>query len=425
MIKNPFSTAWGWVPSLYFTEAFPMIFITSVSTLFFMEIGMSIDSNTFWGSLMVSPWILKGIWSPLLEQYFTRRQWIFLTQLLMSALFVCVGFFAGTDCFYLVLIGMFCIACVSSTHDIAADGFYIDALDNHRQAFYSGIRNTFYRLGNITMQAGLVAFIDYLRRFDMISSRMSWQIGIFAIAVLMIIMALYHRLILPNPPSNLPSKSESHSIPFIDAFRTFFKLPNIVSGLAFILLYRFAEAQLEKVGQIFLVSDVSMGGLGLSLNAYSFIKGSVGVGSLLLGGLLGGLIVARFGLKKWLWPMVLAMNVPNVLYYILAYFQITDLNVITTCVAIEQFGYGFGFTAFMLFMLSMVEKSSYRAAHYAILTAFMALGMMLPGMMSGKLQLYLGGYPNFFLWVLLCTIPSFITAYYIKFPDDFGLKKRT
>jgi PAT family beta-lactamase induction signal transducer AmpG len=316
------------------------------------------------------------------------------------------------------------LAFSSATHDIAADGFYMLAMTEREQAFFSGIRSTFYRVAMICAQGGLVSLAGkfYQRTGDYSTA---WLMAFVFVAGFFLCLGIYHCFILPQPPADHPGRigsSETFFAGFFKTFGTFFQKPKIVALLLFLLLYRLGEAQLVKMVQLFLLDPREKGGLGLVNEQVGLAYGTIGVIALMLGGLLGGFVVARHGLKFWLWPMLLAIHLPDAVFIWLAYAQPDNFWAIGTGVAVEQFGYGFGFTAFMLYMI-YIARGEHQTAHYAICTGFMALGMMLPGMWSGWLQEHIG-YPHFFIWVLLATIPSFIVALQIPLEAEFGRRRQ-
>ena len=325
--------------------------------------------------------------------------------------------------FQLTLAFFTLLAFNSATHDIAADGFYIIALPEREQAWFSGVRNTFYRVANIAAQGLLIVFVGkWQERTGSFAA--AWAAAFALMAGIIFALGIYHRLILPRPPADAahPENSVVNFLSdFTGTFAAFFRKPKIVTLLAFIVLYRFGEAQLLGVAKLFLLDGRAQGGLALTDGEYGWIYGTAGVTALLCGGLLGGFVVARNGLKFWLWPMLLAIHLPDAVFIWLAYTQPQHLWAIGAGVAVEQFGYGFGFTAFMLYLI-YVARGEHATAHYAICTGFMALGLNVPMAWSGQLQEFLG-YPHFFVWVILATVPSFIVATRIPLDAEFG--KRT
>jgi len=312
----------------------------------------------------------------------------------------------------------------SASHDIAADGFYMLALPQHSQAAFVGVRSTFYRLANIGGQGGLVYLAGVLQERTG-SMQTAWATVFFVLTGMFVAMALYHWLVLPKPQAD--TRGAGHSEigalvgEFFRVFAEFFRKPGILVVLGFLLLYRFPEAQLLKLATPFLMDQLDAGGLGLSTKAVGIAYGTVGLTALTIGGLLGGWVISKVGLKRALWPLVLLMHVPNAVFLFLALTQTQDVVIVSVALAVEQFGYGLGFTAYLMYMI-LVADGPHKTAHYAICTGFMALGMMLPGMWSGWLQQQLG-YTSFFIWVLVATVPSFAMAALIKIPEGFGKKE--
>jgi PAT family beta-lactamase induction signal transducer AmpG len=298
-------------------------------------------------------------------------------------------------------------------------------LEQHQQAAFVGVRSTFYRIAMITGQGLLVVVAGTLETSSGGDIAYAWSITFGGIAVVFLGFSLYHRFILPRPASDHPTAVGAASLldRFMGVFLAFFRKKHIVATLAFLLMYRFAEAQLVKLVTPFLLDARDKGGIGLSTSEVGIVYGTVGIIALTLGGLLGGYVVARNGLKFWLWIMVATIHLPDLMFVYLSQTQPDNFLVINVAVAIEQFGYGFGFTAYMLFMI-MVAEGEHSTAHYAICTGFMALGMMLPGMASGAIQEWLG-YKMFFLWVILATIPGFIVAALVRVDPAFGKKIAT
>lgn len=415
--RNP----WAWIPTLYLAEGLPYALVMTVSVVMYKRLGLSNTEVALYTSWLNLPWVIKPFWSPLVDLLRTRRQWIWPTQLLVGAGLAGVALTIPAAAFVQwTMAFLFLVAFSSATHDIAADGFYMLALAEREQAWFSGIRNAFYRIANITGQGLLLILAGRIQRRTG-NEVLAWQVIFGLTGVWMILLATYHGVILPRPASDHPGAPGATSNifhKFLATFAGYFRKPGIVSVLAFLLLYRFAEAQLGKVAQLFLLDEHAKGGLQLSTDDVGFIYGTVGVVALLLGGICGGWVVARRGLRFWLWPMVLAINVPDAVYVFLSYAKPDSLTAIGVCVAVEQLGYGFGFAAYMLYMI-YVARGEHRTAHYAICTGFMALGVMLPGMWSGWLQEQLG-YQHFFLWVLLATLPSFAVVRLVKVDAEFG-----
>ena len=411
--KNP----WSWIPTLYFAEGLPYVLVMTVSVIMYKNLGISNAEIAFYTSWLYLPWVIKPFWSPFVDLLKTKRWWITTMQLLIGAGLAGIAFFLPTSFFFQATLAVFWLMAFSSaTHDIAADGFYMLALNESEQSLFVGIRNIFYRIATITGQGLLIVLAGMLEKWTG-NIPYAWSLVFFVCAGLFIAIGLYHTYQLPKPTTDKGASLGSLG----NLFKTFFQKKGIVLSLAFILLYRLGEAQLAKLASPFLLDKPEMGGLNLSTEQVGIIYGTIGVIALLLGGIVGGIVASKHGLKKWLWYMVAAMNVPNLVYVYLAFVQPENFWIISSCVAIEQLGYGFGFTAFMLYLI-YVAQGPYQTAHYAICTGFMALGMMLPGMIAGYLQ-ELMGYDWFFVWVCLCTLPGIILAGFLPIPKDFGQKK--
>ncbi|MCP9291978.1 MULTISPECIES: MFS transporter [Gracilimonas] len=418
--KNP----WFWIPSLYYAQGLPYIMVVEVSVIMYQNLDISNAEIGLYTSLLYLPWIIKPFWSPLVENTKTKRWWTIGMQFVMGAAFAGVALVLLTPSFFAFsLIVLYLLALASATHDIAADGFYMIALNEEKQSFFVGIRSTFYRIAIISGKGALVILAGYLIESGT-DVDYAWAVTFGILAVVMTVFALYHTLSIPKPAGDYAEEYDSPKeqlAAFFKVFIDFFKKKQIWVALAFILFYRFAEGQLVKMGPPFFLDEIKAGGLGLSTSDLGFIYGTIGVIALTIGGIIGGVVISRKGLKYWLWPMLIAMNVPNLVYVILAYFQPESYTLISAFVAIEQFGYGFGFAAFLMFLIYVAQGEN-KTAHYAFGTGFMALGMLIPGSISGFMQEWLG-YLNFFIWVMIATIPIFIVTKFVDIDPDFGKKK--
>ena len=353
----------------------------------------------------------------------TKRWWIVTMQLLIGAALAGIAFLIPADHFFQSTLALFWLmAFASATHDIAADGFYMLGLTPHQQALFVGIRSTFYRLATIAGQGLLIMFAGYLEK----SARgipFAWSMTFLLLSGLFLAVFVYHTFVLPHPKSDRRAATLSASSlwrEFLLTFRSFFQKEGIGVALLFMLFYRFPEAQLAKMGIPFLLDPVFEGGLGMTTEQIGFTQGTVGIIGLTIGGILGGIAVSRHGLKHWLWPMVWAISLPDLVYVYLSYFPETSLLWVNVCIFVEQFGYGFGFTAYMMYLIYF-SRGTHSTAHYAICTAFMALGMMLPGMAAGWLQEQLG-YQLFFIWIMVCCVATFAVTALLKIDPEFGKK---
>lgn len=420
--KVTFRNPWTWVPSLYFAEGIPYVMVMSVSVAMYKTLGISNTDIAFFTSLLYLPWTIKFLWGPFVDMFKTKRMWITITQFLISISLFGVAVALTSSHFFALTIFVFSLmAFASATHDIAADGYYMLGLSQGEQSEFVGIRSTFYRIATIAGQ-GLMVVLAGMLEYKM-GNQGAWSVVFVIMASIFFILFIYHRIILPYPTADFPTledKSKTIVKEFKETFVLFFKKKEIWTILAFLLLFRFAEAQLVKLVQPFLLDPIIKGGLGLSKEELGLVYGTIGVGFLMFGGILGGILISKKGLKYWLWPMVIIMHAPDLVFVYLSYFQPQNLFIIIASVAIEQFGYGFGFTAYMMYMI-MISQGKHKTAHYAICTGIMALGMMLPGMFSGWLQDNIG-YNHFFIWVLISTIPGFIVAALVKIDPGFGKK---
>ncbi len=550
--KGKSRTPWLWVPSLYFAEGIPYIIAMTASVIMYKNLGIANDKIAFWTSLLYLPWVIKPLWSPLVVAFSTKRHWIWLCQLLLGFAFIGVTLVLPLSSFFwFSLILLWVVAFVSATHDIAADGFYLLGLSTHQQAWFVGVRSSFYRLAMLMGQGLLVMFAGFIQSqsglppveivtqtdtsavhtqsmpqefnqpttlhedlrilafpdtliFPVQSASMrmdsqevffrlsrpmeagkeivvmlnrsegskdftlksgsrlvfnqenwyipqsaaiqldskvsyqtrsffkatsgnivlSWSLTFAMMASMFLFFAFYHKLFLPHPVTDqavMKGRSVTSIIgAFKETFFSFFDKKDIVSLLLFLLLYRFAESQLVKLASPFLMDGLDKGGLGLSTGQVGLAYGTVGLATLTIGGILGGILVARHGLKKWLWPMALAINLPDLVYVYLSATVPDNFLIVIICVAIEQLGYGLGFTAYMMVMI-YASKGKFETAHYAIATGFMALGMMIPGMFSGIIQQAVG-YRTFFIWVNLAVLFALIPVFFIKIDPEFGKK---
>lgn len=420
MVKK--TNAWLWIPSLYFASGLPYHAITSISDIMYKDMGISNTSIALYTSILLIPWTIKPLWSPFVEMMSTRRKWTLYSQLLLALCFAAVALAVPSGNFLLLTLAAFMVgAFVSSTHDIALDGFYIIALPEDKQAFFSGIRNTFYRIATV-FSSGILVMLANKLGHHLGSDTLAWSATFATTALIMAALFIYHRKAMPEPDKDIARSPKTKEIfgNFRDIIKTYFQKPGIWSAVTFLLLFRFPEAQLGKIGKLFLMDSAAAGGLALDKGDIGFLNGVIGVAGLIIGGIAGGICISRKGLKYWLWPMVVAISLPDIVYVYMSMVLPEDLTIVGSCIFIEQLGYGFGFTAYTLYMIYFAQ-GKYPTAHFAISTAFMSLGMMLPGMISGKIQEWLG-YENFFIWVMLCTAITFIVSAIIKIDPNFGRK---
>ncbi len=434
---------WSWIPSLYFAEGLPYVIVMTVSVVMYKRLGVSNTEIALYTSWLYLPWIIKPLWSPLIEILGTKRSWIVTMQLLIGAGLGGVALTIPTGNFLQYSLAfLWLLAFSSATHDIAADGFYMLGLSKHEQAWFVGIRSTFYRLAMISGQGLLVILAGYLETSAALADfflddsspavaagtpgniPLAWSLTFMILCALFVMLVAYHWRVLPRPAADARRIRESHSRimhDFVETFVAFFRKKHIGVVLGFLLLFRFSEAQLVKMAAPFMLDSGEIGGLALSTSEVGIAYGTVGILMLTIGGILGGLLAARHGLKFWLVWMAIAINLPNAVYIFLSFWLPDSFLIVNIAVGIEQFGYGFGFTAYTLYMI-YVSQGPHSTAHFAICTGFMALGMMIPGMFSGWLQEAIG-YRYFFVWVLVATIPSFIFTMLIPLESNFGKRE--
>ena len=438
-MKTDNHTPWFWIPLLNFASGLPYAVIISVSVIMYKNLGISNEDIGVYTSLLYLPWVIKPLWSPFIDLTGTKRKWFLSMQLLISIAFLLVGFTIPLNGFFIMTLAIFWVAAfASASNDIASDGFYLLVLPKEQQSFFLGIRSTFYRLSMLAGNGLIVLFAGYLEHKYGDNTK-AWSYTMIAVGLLMTFITAYNFIFTPKNEINASEndkKTQQHQS-FATVFISFFQKKQIGLILAFILVFRLGESQLLKMLSPFLLDGKELGGMGLDTEAVGIIYGTLGIFALTVGGILGGIAISKHGLTKWMLPMFLAMHLPIIGFIGLAHFQPEEifhlhLNLyffeinsplnLYTCITVvlEQFGYGFGFTGFMMYLIHVAEGES-KTAHYALATGFMALGMMLPGMLSGFIQKYLG-YENFFIWVLLATIPGLILSRFLDFPKDFGKK---
>lgn len=412
---------WFWIPLLNFASGLPYAVIISVSVIMYKNLGISNEDIGVYTSLLYLPWVIKPLWSPLIEMVGTKRKWFLMMQLIISIAFLIVGFTIPMNGFFYMTLAIFWVAAfASASNDIASDGFYLLVLPEDKQSFFIGIRSTFYRLSMLAGNGLIVLLAGYLEHKYGDNTK-AWSYTMIFVGLLMTFITVYNYFSTPKTEINAGEKPKDvNEKSFLTIFVSFFQKKQIGLILSFILLFRLGESQLIKMLSPFLIDPVNVGGMGLDTQDVGIIYGTFGVSALTIGGILGGIAISKQGLTKWMLPMILTMHLPIIGFVLLAHFHPSSVYYIYAVVIIEQFGYGFGFAAFMMYLIHVAEGES-KTAHYALATGFMALGMMLPGMLSGFIQQYLG-YGNFFIWVFLATIPGIILSRFITFPKDFGKK---
>lgn len=456
------SHPWAWVPSLYFAEGIPYFIVNVISVTLFKRLGMSNGDLALYTSLLYLPWVIKPLWSPVVDVFKSKRWWILVMQAIITVSFALLALSVSPDVFGLSLVIFYVIAFASATHDIAADGFYMLALSEQEQSLFVGIRSTFYRISSVFGQGVIVVVAGSLEeRMGSIPS--AWKVTLLLCGALFALLTLWHCRSLPKVERNLVGEHDSDrktaDAGVVDAeagiegakaanagtmeakaadempelcipaggkpvvhrggwgdmwrvWKTFFMKDGVWLALAFMLLYRLPEALSVKMLTPFLLDPPEAGGLGLSTAQSGLVYGTAGVIALTIGGILGGVYAARKGLRKSMWIMALSLALPCAVYLFLALTQPEQMWIVYACVVLDQFGYGFGFTAYMLYMMKFAE-GEFVTSHYAICTAFMALSMMIPGLFAGWMQEALG-YVGFFIIVMICCLATVSVTLFVR-----------
>ena len=426
---------WWWIPTLYVAEGLPYFAVNTLTVLMYVRMGIGLKEMAFYTGWLYLPWVIKPFWSPFVDLIRTKRWWTITMQLLIGICMASVAFLLPTSAFFAgTLAAFWLMAFFSATHDIAADGYYMLELSQHEQAAYVGVRSTFYRIASVIGQGGLVMLAGYMEESTG-NIPAAWAAVFALLSVFFVAVVVWHVKFMPKAANDKPRPGVTAKTilkDFATTFVTFFQKPFVVTALAFMLLYRLPEALCIKLVQPFLVGARADGGLALTTAQVGFVNGTVGVVALLLGGIIGGIAISRGGLKKWLWPMALSLTLPCIFYCVLAMTQPQNFFWICAAIFVEQFGYGFGFSAYMLYLIYFSRGES-QTSHYAFCTAFMALGMMLPGMAAGWLHEtcaqynILGadgpqGYVNFFWIVMVACAATLAVCAKVHIDPSFGRK---
>lgn len=426
---------WWWVPSLYIAEGLPYFAVNTLTVIMYTNLGVSLTDMAFFTGWLYLPWVIKPFWSPFIDLFKTKRLWILAMQAAMAFALAGVAFFLpGSHYFIITLVFFWLIAFFSATHDVSADGLYLIALDSHKQAAFVGVRSSFYRIASIAGQGGLVLLAGYLES-TLGNIPIAWAYVFCLLSLFFFLIFIFHIFALPKVKADQPMVGVNKKTiikDFFKTFGTFFKKPHIVGALAFMLLYRFPEALCIKLVQPFLMAARETGGLGLTTAEAGLVNGTIGVIGLLIGGIAGGICISRAGLKKLLYPMAASLTLPCIFYCLLAMWQPAQFYLVAGAIFIEQLGYGFGFSAYMMYLLYFSRGES-STSHYAFCTAFMAIGMMIPGMFAGWVHQYFEtyeffasgfnqGYVNFFWLVVLSSTLTFLVCGIVKINPSFGRK---
>ena len=401
-----------WVPTLYLVEGLPYAIVNTIALAVFKDMG--VDNGTLGPltTLISLPWLIKPLWSPFMDIFRSKRWWILLTQFTMMAVLALVAFCLPFCTMTVLLVLFILVAFASATHDISADGYYMLALDRQRQSSFVGIRNTFYR-GGLVLGQGLLVMLGGVLQNKTGDVPRSWGTVLLISAALLAVIAVYHAFKLPRASEDLDHRETKTSAQiwaeFGESFRSFFMKKGVWWAIAFMLLFRLPEALSLNLLYPFFKDGADVGGLGAGTEMYGLVYGTFGVVALLLGGILGGLYASRRGLRKAMWPMALSLALPCAVYLLMAIFRPSSVWTIGSLIVLDQFGYGFGFTAYTLFMMQFVD-GPLKTSHYAICTAFMWLSMKLPALVAGYLQQWLG-YTGFFTLVMVSCLGTCLAAF--------------
>jgi PAT family beta-lactamase induction signal transducer AmpG len=402
----------AWVPTLYFAEGVPFFAVSLIAGILYKRLGLGNDVIALYTKLLLLPWSLKPLWSPLLEMFKTKKYFVVLLQFVGGVSLALIGLCLPLPAYFLYTLALFAVvAFCSSTHDIAADGLYIASLSSKEQAAYAGWQSGFYSVARLFSQGGLIILAGYLEaRTDVPHAWMA----IFGVMGLVLVgLSLYHSRVLPTGGAARHSGNlAGMAATFGDVVVSFLRKPHIYLLLLFILLYRAGEGQVVTIGPLFLVDKRTAGGLGLTMDQFGTIYGTFGTVAFLAGTFLGGYFTSWLGLRRAILPLICAMNLPNLSYVYLSSALPTNHVLIGAAMSMEMFGYGFGFVGVMLLMMQEIAPGKYQTAHYAFANSLMNLGLMIPGALSGKIQMALG-YRRFFVWVLISSIPALILSRFI------------
>lgn len=414
---------WWWIPTLYFAEGLPYMAVMTISTVMYKCLGIGNTGIAFYTAWLYLPWVIKPFWSPFVDIIRSKRWWVLAMQWAIAIAMASIAFALPASGFFQATLALFWLmAFASATHDIAADGFYMLALTEHQQSLFVGIRSLFYRISMVVGQGALVVVAAFVSD-AWAQPKAGWIVVFGILAAFFALMASYHSFALPRPGADAMRSPRSRGEvlrEFTETFVAFFRKPQVGVALTFMLLYRLPEAQLVKMITPFMLDPTESGGLGLTPDQVGLVYGTIGVIGLMLGGIVGGLAAARRGLRYWLHPMAWSMSLTCLTFVYLAVAQPSAIWEIYLCVFVEQFGYGFGFTAYMLYLIYF-SAGRFKTAHYSICTGFMALGMMLPGMAAGWITDHFS-YVAFFIWTMICCVATIGVCYLIHVDKNFGKK---
>ena len=421
MNKRP----WFWVPSTYYMEGFPGVMIMSVLGIMYKNFGISNTKITMYTGMLVLPWVIKPLWASLIDVFMTKRWWIYMMEIIVGCLFILMAFIVKTpNYFLLTIIVSWGIAFLSSSHDIATDGFYLMELEPSQQSFFVGMQSASYNIGKICAKGLIVMLCGFIYNGTN-NYFTAWSFGLIVTGGICIAIGLYHKLILPKDEKKEHKNLKQAVHEFFDVYADFIKLKGLIMAFLFLFFYKLSESMITAILSLFLLDPVSKGGLGFTNVFTGLANGAVAPLAIILGGFLGGYIIYRKGFRHCIWWMLIAVNSPNAVYIILAHYQIQNQFFVLSCIAFEQFCFSFGYTAYLIFIYYMVKDSKFKTAHYAFFAGIMLLGIMIPQMISGWLQ-ELIGYEYFFIFIMFMIIPAAIVIKFLKMdPTHYGRRKET
>ncbi len=410
----------AWVPSLYLAQGLPFYSVALVAGLMFKSMGVPNEQIARWTGLLGLAWVFKALWSPFLELFRSKKRIVVTLQLTGGVALAALALALQLPAWFALAIALLgVVSLASSTHDIAADGLYIASLSSKQQCAYAGWQGAFFNGAKFLSLGGLVILAGHLEQA--IGPQAAWATVFGLLGALMAGLGLYHAWALPGPRADAarPASSTVRGTVavLVDVIRAFFAKPGIWLGILFILLFRTAEGQVQTIGPLFLRDARGIGGMGLSTQEVGAIYGTAGTAAFLVGSILGGYFTSWIGLKRAMPWLILAMNVPNLVFYYLSMAQPESLGVVTASLAAEMFGYGFGFVGMILFIMQVIASGPYQTAHYALGSGFMQLGFVLSKVVSGDIQQALG-YRHFFLWVVLSALPVLVLTRFVKLEAD-------
>jgi PAT family beta-lactamase induction signal transducer AmpG len=407
-----------WVPTLYFAQGLPFFVVMAIAALLFKDLGVPNESITKWTGALGVAWIFKPLWSPFLEAVPSKKLLVVIFQVLGAATLGLVAFALNLPDSVTLVVGILAFtAFASATHDIASDGLYIASLTDKQQAEYAGWQGAFFNAARLFARGGVLVLVGYLEKT--MAATHAWSSVFVLLAAVMATLATYHWWALPDTRS---AEAAPRSIPqiartLIEVIDDFLRKPGIWFAIVFIVLFRAGEGQIQAVGPLFLKDARAVGGLGLTTDQIGVAYGTAATIAFVLGSVVGGYFTAWLSLRRAMVWLVLAMNLPNLVYWWLSTTQPTDLNVIAAGLSLEMFGYGFGFVGIILFIMQVVAKGRFTTAHYALGTGVMQAGFVLSSTWSGKIQTWLG-YQDFFLWVLACAAPVLVLSFFLPHKEE-------